>query len=131
MTEIKPAEMLEKFFACFTYKPGWSFEVERKYREGNPWTPLDERWDTFIVIRAEVPDIYNPEKTIQITGRYHFPLEHLFYAKAPEQVLIERIHWWVWDMEKHESDEWFRVDGVAVFNPHKTESEPSRSKSYS
>jgi hypothetical protein len=116
---------LENFFRVFTYKPGWSFKVERRYRpEG--WEPKGYE-EISVAIYAEFPDVHHPERMVPVGKHYIFP-ESALHTYAPELIMMKIIHNWIRDLEFHEIDEWFRVDGVAVYDPHKAESEPSRQK---
>jgi hypothetical protein len=108
-------EIADRFLACFTYKPGWSFEVERK----NSMLPYSGPWvDLYLVIRMDVEDANHPGQNCKVGARYLIP-DYVIQAEGPERVFMEQVRRWIWEMERHEMDEWFRIDGAMPFDPHR------------
>lgn len=92
---------LKELLSRFTYRPGWDFNI------------LRER-DTYILhISADVVDSDNPHKIA--------PLQ---FAHGIPQFVPPAFDWqrWLLDMimevERHECREFFKIDGVKVYDPH-------------
>lgn len=90
--------------AKVTYKPGWKFAI------------VDHGVNSFaLAISFEQIDTYNPDRTIKVG--FHEPI----YRGA--LVSIEAFQHWIITLidkiERHEAREWFRYDGVMIFDPHK------------
>lgn len=92
----------------FTYKPGWKIRWEFSYftREGG--LTLRISYPATCAVTGEPTEIFRSQE---------FQLSE-FYA---EEDLIQRLHTIVIEMELHEVNEWFKVNGVAPFYPHKKE----------
>lgn len=89
---------LAQLLQHFTYKPGWWFRVERGA----------------LSIKAEVPDASDHGRTITLTFQKHLPpVQHMHH-----------FDWQGWlfhtilEMERHEVQEFFRVDGRTPYDPH-------------
>jgi hypothetical protein len=88
------------------YKPGWHFHLK----------PNDHNYAFTLIITCEVPDANAPEglrKVIPITMRREIDTHHL----NPDLFLVA-ITCAIRDMEMHEMDEWFRIQGHRVKEPH-------------
>lgn len=98
MTEDQDCrEAVSKLLQSFTYKPGWTFYVEA---DG-------------LIIDALVIDSDNLEKTIRVQFGVSIP----FYADAKfpwDRWLLDQIKM----VEDHEAREFFKINGVKVFDPH-------------
>lgn len=87
----------------FKYKPGWRFEVKTKDGVG-------------LRILATVDNSYKPGEPVQIGSVALLPPEWIHW---PEDRLIWWLHEEILRRETHELDEFFRVDDVVLFDPHK------------
>jgi hypothetical protein len=94
---ITGRESLRELLQTFTYRPGWSFYLER---------------DT-LVIRANVLNTDNPKETIRVDFGIGlpFPTPHKFdwTRWLFDQIMV---------VEDHEAREFFKIGGVKVFDPH-------------
>lgn len=94
MTDNPYAELLTH---C-TYRPGWTLRIE-----GPPW---------LLRIDGHALDSLNPGETVR--------LPHMF--PIPSILSVNRFYLWVaerlTDCERHESREWFKVDGMRYLDPH-------------
>lgn len=119
----EPAEQgltrFQELVAKITYKPGYRFHADRDMDRGAEAGCLFRM--TF-----RVQDTYHPGQTPEFMQAFlipHWLLErwgHLL--EQDEQRALDRMARWVrkalgWH-ELHERDEWIRVDGTMVFDPH-------------
>jgi hypothetical protein len=125
--ELSLAEVLE-LMEDFTYKPNWSFQVST--------------WDHEVRITLEmwVPDSTRPFRPVQVQtdqadwwalndhvmSRRDY-IEHQEVVRINAGVRVPRLRhneFYTWlrgvirNMEDHELDEWFKVNGVPVNDPH-------------
>jgi hypothetical protein len=89
-----------------TYKPGWKIEARR---EGDL---------AVVVLSARLPDSDSKTGAITIVNRHE--------AVMPEGLQDEKHALWIVagvmrDFELHEMDEWFRLRGARVNEPHGSE----------
>jgi hypothetical protein len=95
------------------YKPGITFRIE------------DDDQEMCIVMTAKREDSENPGTFTTIYGRRSLP--YMMFQVTGEAVkrervmarIIEQVHELASESEQHEADEWFKVDGVKVYDPHK------------
>jgi len=126
---------IEALLARFTYKPNVRIEARGQ-----------DPWDDRIMVRAVMwtldshkpyPDL-DPRTmslvsyggTVQtVSGTYFFePVKIARQAVVPETVLKEGEDlFWIWlkralisQLENHEIDEWFQVDGRPLHDPHES-----------
>lgn len=93
----------------FEYKPGWVFTLHRYAEQGDS-------------VRLEVafmaPDSRHPrsDKNFPITGVFDIP-ENVYreFSDADFWVWLHRVIEFV---ERHEMDEWFKIDGKMMTDPH-------------
>jgi hypothetical protein len=88
-----------------SYRPGWKIE----YHEGD-WG------DGWIVVRAKVPDTYDPGREVEILHTGRVPS---YLLDDDEETFIHWLAHFLQGVERHESREWFRVDGAIYDDPHK------------
>lgn len=103
---------LRGFLASVRYKPGWTLTATPGT---DPYAPAR------LMVQAELPDTYQPGRTIRI-GSTH-PVPHTFGRMPP----IERARWLrsvLHAMEIHEADEWLTVTGERLFDPHQPRTTP-------
>jgi hypothetical protein len=90
------------------YKPGWSFSISRK----------DAKVSMSVVHSAQ--DVSGKvEGLIPLRLMDTFPEQHL--NSFTEGELINEVRKLIAQMEKHEIDEWLRVDGRRLIDPHQGE----------
>ena len=98
---------VESLLARFTYKPGWHIEQRR----------LPESADSVrLQIRFTAPDSRSLEREIPVTGTFDVP--YYIWFEEDEGRFWKWLHQVILFMERHELDEWFRVDGKLVDDPH-------------
>lgn len=115
-------EELEQYLEKITYKPSWCFRLE----------PRPYGYDFFLMVTFHTLDTYsdpvgvkNPveefsgldiqlRKEVKIGMRHRLRGPFLGYPQFERAVLdvIDKC-------ERHETREWFRVDGVMKYNPHR------------
>ena len=90
-------DLLREVVRQATYKPGWKIGVTD--------------YGT-LVITVDTKDAYHPERDVRITHSYMVePARDEWEALAFLRDCIHRT-------ERHEADEWLRINGVAAFDPH-------------
>lgn len=89
-----------------TYKPAYTLSATRD---------LHRDYVEFRV-SGRVPDVREPAKTIAVTSRELFHT-NVIKSLKPNQAykLIRKA---IYDFEHHEADEWLRVDGECLYDPH-------------
>lgn len=97
-------EMLKKV----TYKPGWTIE---------PYAPHGSYDDFGIRIEFKAEDTRNPGRTARVTARERIP-EFVIVRRDPKRFFIA-VQEALFKVERHESQEWFWVDGQIFDDPHK------------
>ena len=111
----------------FRYKPEWTFEMHR------------DQMGPMVAIRVMVPDSRHPDRPPSYTERsytimqgepLHMERDDLIQISAsfPIPIDLQQTHdearFWHWlreqvlFVERHEADEWFRVDGQLPYDPH-------------
>lgn len=84
----------------FTYRPGWVFSVE----------------DGYLKINARVIDAENQTETTPLNFEQQIP-----FNTALHQVQFDWTNWLfniVLKIERHEAQEFFRINGQPVYEPH-------------
>lgn len=104
-----------------TYKPGWKFEYVPAASYGWPaqyTLGIDPFSPGVIIVTARVPDSRQPDREIEVSGRYIVPeyLDESYFIKWFKDGVIL-------PSEFHEVDEFFRVAGVLVNDPHSKKTE--------
>jgi hypothetical protein len=86
-----------------TYRPGWTFDVGEKGFE-DPWLRITA---------VGVPDAQNPGQSIDLG----------IDSPIPPMADFDQLHrWLIWRLERvesHEAREFFKVNGVTLFDPHR------------
>jgi hypothetical protein len=91
-----------------TYKPTWTFKLERPSGEIDPWG---------ITIRMYVPNSRGSEQEttpVQSTRR----IPWMIYEQRDEKHFVDWLSREILSMERHELDEWFKIDGIMHRDPH-------------
>lgn len=90
-------EPLNKILERFTYKPSWTFTI----CEGR------------LFIRALAPDTDDHTKIIPINFQTSIPR-----FRTPDYPWDRWLLDQILNVERHEAEEFFKIDGVKVFDPH-------------
>lgn len=109
-------ERVRSLLKKVTYKPGWKFGAASAvdpYEKPKPWD-----WERVIItIIAPMPNLSGKDKTVDVVSNRHFDCQQL--ARMKDGDIIGYIFTQVIrDLELHEMDEWFKVDGFHVRDPH-------------
>ncbi len=99
MTILTTAQ-LHSILSRVTYKPGWELTLTG-----------DENLS--LCITAFMEDAYNPGDRILVDIHSLLPP---FYTEAE---VLRWLRWRIREIEVHEVDEFLRLDGKAVFDPHR------------
>lgn len=103
---LNPPKNWEEYFSRITYRPDHEFYYSYM---------IDYDGHKVVIVRP-VEDTYNPGKMVKVAFTRHLP-PWIFFNGQLE--LVDRFMRAVFhDMETHEADEWFRRDGVMLFDPH-------------
>lgn len=103
MKQIEVVGFVEKI----TYKPGWTVHIERNYRN-NGW------WVTF-----ETPRFHNATGVGEaVMSRLNKGLLDWTVGAFDEDHLVLWILEQIEIMERHETNEWFRISGKHYRTPH-------------
>lgn len=98
------AQQTEALLKRFKYKQGWTFELR------NSGSRASELWASW-----EAPDATGIRPgLIPIRASAIVSLDHIATEREFWQFLRNAIRKW----EFHELDEFFQVDGVAIYDPH-------------
>ncbi|QFP96869.1 hypothetical protein SEA_PRINGAR_5 [Mycobacterium phage Pringar] len=130
---------IESVVKRITYKPGWGLDVERApHRVGTrltiAFTAIDSRvpppnlpsWELAGVDLDSGMPVYlspyggridRPIRTVPISGDFNLP--HRSMKRGDEERLLSSIRYFLREVEFHELQEWFRLDGELVSDPHK------------
>lgn len=100
-------EWVQGLMRSFRYKPGWVFQVNRRPETGA----------TMVLVDFHAPNSRNPSVQAKVGGNYYV---HPGILESRDAGLF-----WRWlrrtlaDVEDHERDEWFQVEGELMFDPHR------------
>jgi hypothetical protein len=96
-----------------TYKPGWRFEVDPGMRFGSVYN------GEMVVAELRVSQ-RSKDATLRTPGdSWTMMVEPLReFQCQDERTLLEAVYRLVKRLELHELDEWFKVDGLTLHNPH-------------
>ena len=92
----------KKIIESITYKPNSQFAV-REMNPGMVWVSL----------RRDVPDVCEPTRITPLTSSYVMQ-----YYDTCREAVIERTFALCLSLEKHETEEWFKVKGKNWIDPH-------------
>lgn len=105
----KDARALQELIDRITYKKGWKLEVVPMSLNG--FTALK-------IITPPLQDTYHPDDPTRVAPvQFMFPCYMMFseMAEAAQIAFVDRC---LQDAEIHEQQEWFRIDGKMVKDPH-------------
>jgi hypothetical protein len=92
-----------------TYKPGWTFRFE-DYGTGTV-TVFYECW-----VDNSTPRHIDPRPQVLTDGAMLLHVQDVRSAPELHRLFLDKIHE---EAELHETREFYRVDGVAPFHPHR------------
>lgn len=98
-----------------TYKPGWKIEAVRM--DSYAPSAYGYGWNrVYLRVSMNTTDIGNGKSVLinRFNSLMDYDIEHL----GDDQIIKYFIHRAIWEMEEHEYHEWFKLDGVCVFDPH-------------
>jgi hypothetical protein len=98
----------ERILKHLSYKPNMKLELEPPHIFPNP----------ALVLRAEVENSYNPGEKIKVGFRTEIPE---FFNERDDHKFIEWVFQTIMKWERHEAQEWFKLDGVPLDDPHKND----------
>lgn len=102
-------ERVSNLIRRVTYKPGWSFSV--KYAATS--------WDYGqLVITAQVRDSRGSQREITIQHQCIIPESMI---ELDEAYLLRWLQSCIMEVERHEMQEFLRLDGLLVDDPHRDE----------
>jgi hypothetical protein len=90
---------LRNLLRNFTYRPGWMFSV----------------YDGCLTVHAQVIDANNQTETCPLTSVQQLPMQALHYKDFDWTNWLFRT---ILDLERHETQEFFRINGQPVYDPH-------------
>lgn len=99
-------EEIDTVLRKITYKPGWklSWELMRTY-------------SVVLMISADIEDSFNPGQMGKIGFREPLPR---CQSIANRDHLLQLVRAVLGKIELHERDEWLKIDGIVIFDPHAT-----------
>lgn len=93
-----------------TYKPGWRVEMNRPLND-------EDRHLLVLHVTALFPNSCGSEpSTVQVAQSTFIPLSE--WERLGDMDQLEWVRFAVWQLEAHESDEWFKFRGTVVRDPH-------------
>lgn len=111
---MRPQPVISEFMTAqrllsrITYKPSWTLTIEC-----SPDGPiLVGSWQVEADSTGSISLI--PGDTLAISGKVMVP----FSVLTNEHAFFEWVRVAVRGWERHESDEWFKLDGIPMHNPH-------------
>lgn len=90
-----------------TYKPGWRFQAR---------PPITPGAGVAIALVAEVPDVGNPERPVEVGATRH--LGPMLEGEGIEREVLWTVEALIQSIESHERDEYLKVRGDPVHPPH-------------
>ncbi len=110
VTPVSPMNVfLKKIERQLTYKAGWTIELFESNMNSEGF---------FVKVRTSPqPDASNPTgPRVPIHGQNFYPMSE--FRPYDEEYVIAMVRQEIEAMERHESHEWLRYDGVHVTKPH-------------
>lgn len=104
-------EQLERYLTRIKYKPCTKIAVQAEFSITKPDAPAFA-----LRVYAMRPDEGNPIETIQVEVRDYF--DERVLADMSESEALQRVRLLIEQLERHEIDEFLKVDGKQVTDPH-------------
>jgi hypothetical protein len=102
---------VQKVLDRLTYKDGWTFHCR-------VYTGSDGHREPYIEARHTEPDSRNRENVIEgFARRWPMGWPYHPYSNSPH-VIVAWVRHALHEWEVHESNEWLRLDGERVHDPH-------------
>lgn len=102
------------FLAKISYKPGWTF-----------WSTISLYHETIsIYVSWKTKDVSCPSSEIELTAAYTINMTQMETMRVMngEQSFVAYMTWFITErirwVEMHEMDEWLKVDGIRLRDPH-------------
>lgn len=99
-----------------TYKPGWYIEAIRQDYITHSVYQFGDWNSVCIRVSMSVKDSETGE-TVML-NRFNSLMDYDLERLDDAEVIKYFIHRAIWEMEEHEYHEWFKFDGIHVFDPH-------------
>jgi hypothetical protein len=109
--KILQYERLKGLLERVTYKPGYHFRLP----------PFDNQDYFRLYLDAVTKDATAPGKPFMV--EYHMVNWYDRLLRMNDHELLQCIYRMAIDTEIHEAEEWFRIDGKHLVNPHKEQPE--------
>lgn len=109
-----PFLMVTEWLELVTYRPGWRFELARYPQEEHHGHYVGRLW-----VRFKCDDTYGRYSPrygdqFEVVANYLVPT----YLCEDQRRFYTYLHRCITETEMHELDEWFKVGGRLVSNPH-------------
>jgi hypothetical protein len=126
------ARRVRELMADFTYKPNFKSEVAPAANgvatiHLTMYVPDSYRSHPSVQMTTMVDDAWSFRSSLVIRRTYthDLPLIEVVGSRIVEEYLPEDqfyrwLHRFIRDIEQHEIDEWFKVGGVAIHDPHRS-----------
>ena len=101
----------ENLVASVTYKPGWEF-----YIQTNPWSWNDDEGGKVLRFFHDEPDSADPTRRADAINQV--VIEPGMVEKWTKAQAIEFLRHRIMLAEEHEMQEFFKVGGVQMYDPH-------------
>jgi hypothetical protein len=88
------------------------------YKPGHRWYVRREQDVVLVYLEARVPNAYYPKQLITRVSYHAFPDVLFEHALTPEEFFFGGLRSLIREFELHEADEFFKVDGKALYDPH-------------
>lgn len=113
------AELLQetrRLLARVTYKPGWALTATAPDEVilSKPWRP----WEVTVGLDYRVMSLEDPFCSVLLTTAMVLTESHLAQMLRDEQLVYWVVQNLIRRAELHEMDEWLKLDGKCVTNPH-------------
>jgi len=111
---VTDLDWLRQQLARYTYRPGWTMEIERGLPLG-----MSIVFDHRICVAYCAPDSRNPDRDMPVQGKFSVPC--YVTDQRDEKAFAEWLQRTLFEVERHESREWLRRDGQIHDDPHADE----------
>lgn len=99
-----------------TYKPRWEIAVSRTRNLGDHIGRYDIP-AVWISVKLPAMDVHRPNREITLQNQKCF-WEDTLESMTDKDIIKHCICNVLLDTERHELDEWFKFDGIQIFDPH-------------
>lgn len=109
---LSPIERVKNILSKITYKPGWTFYVDREDKNTYKYSSYLK-----LHVIAQQIDISDPLKIVYIKSDMmisEWDIERLSDNQLIDYLVLQLIR----KVELHEIDEWLKIDGINFREPH-------------